>query len=52
MKKRTYQSKEINQIDWKCVKKEIIGETVRFTIDGVKTKLFTLLGDKQNRCAI
>ena len=51
MKKRTYQSKKINQIDWEFVKKEMNGEHVVFAVDVAKTTQFALLSDKHNRCA-
>ena len=51
MKKRTYQSKEINQINWECIKKEINGEPVVFAVDVAKTMQFALLGDEHGRCA-
>ena len=46
MKKRTYQSKEINQINWELVKKEINGEYMVFAVDVAKTMQFALLGDE------
>ena len=51
MKKRTYQSKEINQINWELVKKEINGEYMVFAVDVAKTMQFALLGDEHGRCA-
>lgn len=50
MKKRTYQSKKINQIDWEFIKKELNGEPVVFAVDVAKTTQFAMLSDKHKRC--
>lgn len=49
MKKRTYQSKKINQIDWEKVKMSINGEPIVFAIDVAKTEQFALLSYHNNQ---
>lgn len=51
MKKRTYQSKKINQIDWEFVKKEVDGSPVVFAIDVAKTVQFALLSYHHGTCS-
>ena len=49
MKKRTYQSKKVNQIDWVKVKKSINGERIVFAVDVAKTEQFALLSYHNNQ---
>ncbi len=43
MKKRTYQAKKVNKINWSQVKEQLSGETAVFAIDIAKKKQYALL---------
>jgi transposase len=51
MKKRTYQSKKINQINWEEIKKDVDGKRVVFAIDVAKTIQFASLSYRHGECA-
>jgi transposase len=48
MKKRTYRTKKVNQINWQQLKEQLAGERVVFAIDVAKTKQYALLSQQTN----
>ncbi|NOY73007.1 MAG: IS110 family transposase [Gammaproteobacteria bacterium] len=48
MKKRTYKTKKVNQINWNLLKARLAGEEVALAIDIAKKKQFALLFNKSN----
>jgi len=48
MKKRTYRSKKVNQVNWSQIKEQLAGEPVVFAIDVAKVKQFALLSNEGN----
>ncbi len=48
MKKRSYRTQKVNQLNWEQFKEKLAGEPVVFAIDVAKVKQYALLSNKDN----